>query len=91
MKNMLIASLLGLSTLSFGLNAATEINHSVTSNFKKVGTVSASNGTIDELTRKISVKAESAGASHFKITYLNSDKLGYAHATIYVDTVKQSS
>ncbi|MFT2996623.1 DUF1471 domain-containing protein, partial [Enterobacter sp. BA-045-C-ECC] len=49
----------------------------------RLGSISVSGGTIDELTSKLAAKAEKSGADYFRITYLNTNAHGYATATLY--------
>ena len=83
MKKLLIAVTLILTTLPLTLNAAVEIDRNFKSELVRVGSVSATNGTIDELIHKIEEKTERAGANYYRITSMNTNNVGYATATLY--------
>lgn len=80
MKKILIATIFSLAP--FLTHAATESLHGK-GNLVRTESISVSGGTIDDLTRKISAKAEMRGAEAYKITYLNVDNRGYAFAVLF--------
>jgi len=90
MKKIIVAAILALSPLAFGAHAATEINHNFKGELEKIGSVSVSGGTLDELTQKLAHKAERAEAEFFRITSANTDERGYATATLYISRESQS-
>lgn len=86
MKKLIIAAVLSLSVLPVLpvlASASTEINPSHQGELLKVGSISASGGNLDELSKKLSIEAKNAGADYFRITYLNTKNRGYASATLY--------
>ena len=83
MRKFIIAAILSLSILPVLTQASTEINNSHQCELLRLGSISVSGGTIDELTSKLAAKAEKSGADYFRITYLNTNAHGYATATLY--------
>jgi len=86
MKKIIIATILAISSVSaFAQNASstTAIAKSHQYELMRLGSVSASVGTLDELTQKIAMKAEAAGADYFRIIHLNTKNQGYATAVLY--------
>lgn len=83
MKKIILASLLALSAAPAFAGPSTEITRSHQCELLRVGSITASGGTIDELTRQLAAKAEGSGADYFRITHLNTDERGYATATLF--------
>ena len=85
MKNIIAAAVLSLSVLPAVVQAAptSEIDRNHQCELMRVGSISASGGTIAELTHQLAAQAEGRGADYFRITHLNTDKTGYATATLY--------
>ncbi|EGQ6362429.1 DUF1471 domain-containing protein [Escherichia coli] len=92
MKKIILAVTLALSTLPVITQAApsTEITRSHQCELVRIGSISASGGTIDDLTRKLAAQAKNRGADYFRITSLNTNTNGYATATLYNDAKPQA-
>ncbi|WP_405126538.1 YdgH/BhsA/McbA-like domain containing protein (plasmid) [Pseudomonas marginalis] len=83
MKKIILASLLALSAAPAFAQHGTEITRTHQCELLRVGSITASGGTIDGLTHKLAAKAQSSGADYFRITHLNTDERGYATATLF--------
>ncbi|ARU95720.1 YdgH/BhsA/McbA family protein [Tatumella citrea] len=88
MKGIFIAAILCLSTQPLLSHAATEINSSYQGSLVRLGSISVSGGTIDELTQKLSASADKYDADYFRITSMNTSSRGYATATLYNTAVR---
>lgn len=85
MKNIILASILAFSAVPAFAQQSTEITRTHQCELLRVGTITASNGTIDELTHQLAAKAQHAGVDYFRVTHLNTNERGYATATLFND------
>lgn len=83
MKKIIIASILAFSAVPAFAQNTTEITQSHQCELLRIGSITASTGTIDELTHQLAAKAQNARANYFRINHLNTNQLGYATATLY--------
>lgn len=92
MKNTILAATLVLSTIPVITQAApgTELTRGHQYELVRIGSISASGGTFDDLSRQLAVQAEKRGADYFKVTSLNTNTVGYATATLYNEVKPQA-
>ena len=92
MKKIILAATLILSTLPIISHAApgTEITRGHQCELVRVGSISASGGTFDDLTHQLAAQAKKHGADYFRVTSLNTNTTGYATATLYNDADPQA-
>lgn len=84
-RNLIIASLGLASLLSFGASAATLVNSDQASNLQPIGSVSISQraGVPMDIRQELSVKADQAGASSYRIIEARTGDSTHVTAELY--------
>jgi len=84
-RNIIIATLILASMLSFGASAATMVSSDQAQNLQSLGTVSVSQTASSPMSirEQLSAKADQAGASSYRVTELQEGDTWHATAELY--------
>ncbi|AFQ96639.1 hypothetical protein G173_gp094 [Erwinia phage phiEaH2] len=58
-------------------------NEDVPANYKKIGNVTATGSTVDDVTAKLAVEAEKAGGDAFKVIGISGNNQQHGSAIVY--------